>query len=79
MKLYCLEELYGKYSVHMLCDALKVPRGTFYNYILRNKRDNTRYAKRREENRAIIQRIYNDSNQIFGAKKIAAVMKDEGH
>ncbi len=78
-KLYCLEDLYGKYSVHMLCDALKVPRGTFYNHILRNKRDNTWYAKRREENRAIIQRIYDDSNQIFGAKKIAAVMKDEGH
>lgn len=79
IKLYCLEELYGKYSVHMLCDALKVPRGTFYNHILRNKRDNTWYAKRREENRVIIQRICDDSNQIFGAKKIAAVMKDEGH
>ncbi len=78
-KLYCLDDLYGKYSVHMLCDALKVLRGTFYNHILRNKRDNTWYAKRREENRAIIQRIYDDSNQIFGAKKIAAVMKDEGH
>ena len=28
-KLYALEELYGKYSVYMLCDALDVPRGTF--------------------------------------------------
>jgi len=49
LKLYALEQLYGQYSVHMLCDALQVPRGTFYNHILRNKRDNSWYAKRREE------------------------------
>lgn len=41
IKLNTLEELYGKYSVHMICDALKVSRGTFYNHIFRNKRDNT--------------------------------------
>lgn len=79
IKLNSLGELYGQYNVHMLCEALKVPRGTFYNHILRNKRDNTWYAKRREENRAIIQRIYDDSNQIFGAEKITAVMKSEGY
>lgn len=48
-RLRALEELHGQYNVHMLCDALKVPRGTFYNYIFRNKRDNTWYARRREE------------------------------
>ena len=79
IKLYALEKLYGQYSVHMLCEALKVPRGTFYNHILRNKRDNTWYAKRREEHRLKIQQVYDDSNQIFGAAKIAAVMKEEGH
>lgn len=77
-KLPALEELYSQYSVHMLCDALQVPRGTFYNYIFRNKRDNTWYAKRREELRIRIQEIYDESNQIFGAGKIAAVMKEEG-
>ncbi len=78
VKLCALEELYGQYSVHMLCDALRVPRGTFYNHILRNKRDNAWYAKRREELRLEIQNIYDDSNQIFGAAKIAAVMKENG-
>lgn len=53
-KLEALERLYGQYSVHVLCDALKVPRGTFYNYLLRNKRDNTWYAKRQEELRSKI-------------------------
>lgn len=36
------------------------------------------YAKRREELRLRIQEIYDESNQIFGAAKIAAVMKSEG-
>ncbi len=77
VKLATLEELYGQYSVHMICDALKVPRGTFYNHIFRNKRDNTWYAKRREEFRIKIQQIYDDNNQIFGAAKITAIMKEE--
>lgn len=79
IKLAALEDLYGQYSVHMICDALKVPRGTFYNHIFRNKRDNTWYSKRREELRIKIQQIYDDNNQIFGAAKIAAIMKEEGY
>lgn len=79
IKLNTLEELYGQYSVHMICDALKVPRGTFYNHIFRNKRDNTWYSKRREEFKIKIQEIYDESNQIFGAAKITAIMKDEGY
>ena len=78
VKLPALEALYGQYSVHMLCEALDVPRGTFYNFILRNKRRNTWYARRREELRVEIQRIYDDSNQIFGAAKICAVMRESG-
>ncbi len=62
----------------MICDAFDIPRGTFYNHVLRNKKDNTWYAKCREELRIRIQEIYDDSNQIFGAAKIAAVMKSEG-
>ena len=79
IKLHAMEELYGQYSVHMLCEALGVPRGTFYNHIFRNKRDNTWYAKRREEYRLKIQQIYDDSNQIFGAAKITAILKEEGY
>ena len=79
VKLNTLKELYEQYSVHMICDALKVPRGTFYNHIFRNKRDNTWYAKRREEFRIKIQQIYDDSNQIFGAAKITAIMKEKGY
>ena len=79
IKLHAMEELYGQYSVHMLCEALKVSRGTFYNHIFRNKRDNTWYAKRREEYRLMVKQIYDDSNQIFGVAKITAVMKEKGY
>lgn len=78
-KLYELEKLYSEYTVHMLCEALDVPRGTFYNHILRNKKDNTTYSKRREELRIKIQEIYDNSNQIFGAKKIAVILKNQGY
>lgn len=73
-----LEKLYGDYNVHNLCEALKVPRGTFYNHIKRNKKDNTWYAQRREKLREQIQEIYDDNRQIFGAKKITAILKSRG-
>ena len=44
-KLAVLEPFYGQFSVHVLCEALDVPRGTFYNHIKRNKRDNSSYAE----------------------------------
>ncbi len=77
-RLNAIEQLQGQYSIHMLCEAMDVPRGTFYNHIFRNKRDNTWYAKRREELRLQIQKIYDDSKQIFGAQKIAAVLRNKG-
>ena len=78
-KLVALEALHGQYSVHMLCEALDVSRGTFYNHIFRNKKGATTYAARREELKGKIQEIFNDNDQIFGAQKIAAVMKNEGY
>lgn len=72
------EKLYGKYSVHVLCDALNVPRGTFYNHIKRNKRDNVWYKKRHEYFCGEIRRIFEEYNQIFGARKIAAVLRNNG-
>ena len=53
-------------------------RGTFYNHILRNKKQNTVYVQRKEELREKIQKIYDDSNQIFGAGTIMAVLKEQG-
>ena len=77
-KLYAAEKLSGEYSVHMICDALDISRGTYYNHILRNKRDNTWYAKRREALRIQIQEVFDENSQIFGARKIAAILRNKG-
>ena len=55
-----LERLYGEYNIHNLCDALMVPRGTFYNHLKRNKRDNSWYSQRLEVLRGQRQEIYVD-------------------
>lgn len=78
-KLAVLELLHGQYPVRMLCDALNVSRGTFYNHILRNKRDDAAHVKRREALKIRIREIYDDNDQILGAGKIAAVIRSEGN
>ncbi|MGN0981512.1 MAG: IS3 family transposase [Candidatus Limivicinus sp.] len=79
-KLSISERLYheNKYSVRMICEALDIPRGTFYNHIFRNKRGDSSYEKRKENLRIRIRQVYEDSNQIYGSPKIAAILKGEG-
>ena len=77
-KLYELEKFYGKYSVHTICDSLKISRGTFYNHVLRNKKKNTSYQARRESLSMQIKEIHEQSNQIYGAKKIRAILLERG-
>lgn len=77
-KLPILEQLHEQYSVHLICEALEVPRGTFYNYIFRGKHGHTWYELRRGKLREKIQTIYDESHQIYGAQKIAAVLKSRG-
>lgn len=76
-KLQELAKLYGQYSVHALCDALCVSRGTFYNHIFRRK-EVTAYDKRRAEMKEHIKEIFDKSQQRFGANKIAAVLSTQG-
>ncbi len=64
--------------MRLMCEVLEVPRGTFYNYINRGLRGNTQAAKRREIMKAKIRDIYYDGNQIYGAAKIHAILKDQG-
>lgn len=78
-KLNAMAPLYGKYNVHWLCEAMQVDRGTFYNHIFRNKKDNTWYAKRREILREEILKIYEENRQIFGVGKITAILKQKGY
>lgn len=80
VKLKVSEQFYHEdnYSVRMICEVLDVPRGTFYNHVLRNKRGESSYEKRKEELRIRIREVYEESNQSFGSPKIAAVLQSEG-
>ncbi len=79
VKLYELERLYGKYSTHVLCEALDVARGTFYNHMLRNKKSNTTYAKHRQELSDVIREIYEESRGLFGSAKILSILQSRGY
>ena len=64
---------------HLLCTALDVPLGTFYNHVLRGKHGNTINAKRREELRILVNDIFHEYHQIFGAGKIVAILRERGY
>ena len=72
------KRLHGKYNVHVICEALKIPRGTFYNHIFRSKGENNSYAIRDKMLKEEIQRIFDEHHQILGAAKIAAVIRQSG-
>ena len=74
-----IKELSSVYSIATLCNALNVPKGSYYNHIFRNKNEDTLLAKRIKELTPVIEEIYNDSKQTFGAGKIAAIMNDRGY
>ncbi len=78
-RLYELEKLYGKFSTRVLCEALEVDRGTFYNHILRNKKTNTTYAKHRQELSDVIREVYEENRGLFGSAKILSVLQTRGY
>lgn len=43
------------------------------------KNDKTVYAEHRREITVLVNEIFHESNEIFGAKKIAAIIKEKGY
>jgi len=76
-KLEALERLHGQYSVHTLCDALEVSRGTFYNHIFRRQKI-TKYDIHRENIREQVKFVFDESKQRFGSRKICAILAEHG-
>ena len=74
-----IKSLSDEYTVNILCEALKVAKGSYYNHILRNKNGNTKAAKRKSEMLPVIEQIFHDYNEIFGSSKIYAILKDRGY
>ena len=57
------------FTIHALCRAMNVSRGTFYNFLFRSK-PKTVYEKTDETLRPLIRAIFEESKERFGANKI---------
>ena len=78
-RLAAIEQMVSEeYNVNILCEALEVAKGTYYNHTLRNKRGETKSAQRRRELFPIIEQIYHESNQTYGAGRITVIMRERG-
>ena len=78
-RLHALEPFYGKYEIHTICEALDVARGTFYNHMLRNKRENAWFEKRRQEYCQVIRDVFDEYHQVLGGEKIRTILIQRGH
>lgn len=67
----------GVYPIKTMCRVLDIPKGTFYNYHLRRKQI-TQYQIRDEQLKQEIYKIFKDSGERFGAKKIEAKLRANG-
>lgn len=74
-----ITELSNKYTVSTLCDALDVPKGSYYNHILRNKNEDTINAERKMMFKKLIEEIYHENKETYGAGKIQAILKYKGY
>lgn len=68
-----------KYSINLLCKTMKVAKDSYYNHVLRNKKENKQFEEKKRELTPVIEKIFNDSKQIYGASKIHAILKDRGY
>ena len=71
------EKLYKSYNIHLVCEALNISRGSFYNHIKRNKREQAWYFLRREELKKEILEIIHDTSEIYGARKMTAALRQK--
>ena len=80
-RLATLEQLYHQpdnpFSVHELCDALGVARGTFYNHIFR-RADRSKYQEEQKQLELKVKQVFDDNDQRFGASKIRMILVESG-
>lgn len=72
------ERLKSSYNTHLVCEALGLSRGTFYNHIKRNHRDRAWFFLRREELKKQIRELFDDTSQIYGVRKVTTVLRKRG-
>lgn len=79
-RLAIMDEIYGsypRYSVHEICEAMEVSRGTFYNHIFR-KAETGKKDQRELLLMQKVQQIFTESGERYGADKIMKVLAASG-
>ena len=76
-KMEAIAQLEGQYSVHVLCEALKLPRGTYYNR-KRNQGLMNSYQKSDEELKPLVEKVFHDNMDLLGRKPIKKKLQDMG-
>ena len=72
-----ISKFVGVYPIKTMCRLLEIPKGTFYNYHLR-KKTITQNQTRDEWLKQEILKIFKESGERFGAKKIEAKLRANG-
>ena len=73
-----IRRLEGKYSIHVLCEALQLPRGTYYNRKKRGK-DPNQYELADNELKVLIREIFEESKERFGRNPIKYKLLERGY
>lgn len=76
-KMELIDQLYDQYPLHTLCSALKLPRGTYYNY-KKSLSKEKQIDKQNAEYKPIIRQIFDQHKGRLGARPVRAKMKQMG-
>jgi putative transposase len=76
MRYMCIDRRRNQYPVRMMCRVLKVSRSGYYAWRIRPE---SQRAKTDRQLTREIRRIHIDSDGVYGAPKITAELKEEGH
>lgn len=76
-KLKEIDRLRNKYSIHALCRILGVRRSTYYHHYLRSPKQ-TQFEIEDEKLSPLVNEIFQESKERFGARKIRAVLMERG-
>ena len=71
----CLKSLNGEYSLNLLCLTLGIPQATYYRAI---ESKETQFEIKCKTLTPIIEEIFNESKQSYGARKITEIPREKG-
>ena len=77
-KLIAVEKLEGQFSLRSICEYLKLPRGTYYNY-KRSKTVKKAEDYKDEEFKPLVKELFYRSGEHFGAPSIRQKLKQQGY